>query len=131
MSLDLSFAPSFTGFDQSSGSAYDAGVVNGTGPTTTAPPDASGGGGSFLSALLPTLTSGLSAVTAAEINKNLGAGLSSGLATVDANGNLTYSATPQPTPTAAQVVQSQALSSPVLLFGIIGAVLVLALVLKK
>lgn len=111
-------------------SSYDTGVVNSTPPTTTAPPDASGGGGSFLSGLLPTLTNGLNATLAAELNQNFGQGIAAGLATVDANGNLTYKATPATVPSNAATVASQALSSPVLLAGI-AAVIVLLLVLKK
>lgn len=111
-------------------SSYDTGVVNSTRPVTTAPPDASGGGGSFLSGLLPTLTNGLNATLAAELNANFGQGIAAGLATVDANGNLTYKATPATVPTNASIVTSRALNSPVLIMGVLGVVL-LVLLLKK
>lgn len=111
--------------------SFDTGVTNGTGPVATAPPDVSGGAGSFLSGLLPTLTNGLNAVLAANLNDKFGEGIASGLATVDANGNLVYKATPAPTPTAGQVVASQALSSPVLLIGGIALALVLVLTLAR
>lgn len=131
MSLDLSFDPSssYSGLDDSD--SYDAGVTNASAPVTTAPPDASGGAGSFLSGLLPTLTGGLNATLAAAINDKFAQGLSTGLATTDANGNLVYKATPSPTPTSGQVLTSQALSSPALLVGgLIVVVLVLALAKK-
>jgi hypothetical protein len=72
----------------------DAGVVNATGPTTTAPPDATGGKGSFLDGLLDTLTNGVNAYAQAEISKNIGGTLGQGLATVDEYGNVTYRGTP-------------------------------------
>lgn len=109
--------------------SYDTGVVNSTGPVTTAPPDSSGGAGSFLSGLLPTLTNGLNATLAAELNQNFGQGIAAGLATVDANGNLTYKATPATVPSNSALIASQALSSPVLVVGAI--VLVLAIILLK
>lgn len=111
-------------------SSYDTGVVNSTPPVTTAPPDASGGFGSFLSGLLPTLTNGLNATLAAELNQNFGQGIAAGLATVDANGNLTYKATPATVPSSAAVIANNALSSPVLIFGVLGVV-ALILLLKK
>lgn len=110
--------------------SYDTGVVNSTPPVTTAPPDSSGGAGSFLSGLLPTLTNGLNATLAAELNQNFGQGIAAGLASVDANGNLTYKATPATVPSSAAVIANNALSSPVLLFGLIGIV-ALVLLLKK
>lgn len=111
-------------------SSYDTGVVNSTGPVTTAPPDASGGAGSFLAGLLPTLTNGLNATLAAELNQNFGQGIAAGLATVDANGNLTYKATPATVPTSGAVLASQALGSPVIIFAVLGVV-ALVLLLKK
>jgi hypothetical protein len=111
--------------------SFDTGVTNSTRPVATAPPDASGGAGSFLSGLLPTLTNGLNAVLAANLNDKFGEGIASGLATVDANGNLVYKATPAPIPTPGQVVASQALSSPVLLIGSVALAFVLVLALVK
>lgn len=116
-------------FGDDSGS-YDTGVTNSTPPVTTAPPDSSGGAGSFLSGLLPTLTNGLNATLAAELNQNFGQGIAAGLATVDANGNLTYKATPATVPSSGAILTSQALGSPVLIFGLLGIV-ALVLLLKK
>jgi hypothetical protein len=112
-------------------SSFDTGVANATGPIASAPPDASGGAGSFLSGLLPTLTNGLNAVLAANLNDKFGEGIASGLATVDANGNLVYKATPAPIPTTGQVLSSQALSSPVLLIGGVAVALILVIALTK
>jgi hypothetical protein len=111
--------------------SYDTGVTNSTPPVTTAPPDASGGSGSFLPGLLNTLTNGLNAVLAAKLNDKFGEGIAAGLATVDAQGNLVYKATPVPVPSSSQVVASQALSSPVLLLGLGAAALILVLALRK
>lgn len=111
--------------------SFDTGLTNSTPPVTTAPPDASGGGGSFLQSLLPTLTNGVNATLAAELNAKFGEGLASGLATVDANGNLTYKATPAPIPTATQVATASAISNLPLIALAIGGVIVLALLLKK
>lgn len=72
----------------------DAGVTNSTGPFTTAPADATGGSGSFLQALLPTLTNGVNAALNYELEKNFGLGSNSGLAAVDADGNLVYKGAP-------------------------------------
>lgn len=129
MSLDFLDDPtlSYVGVDAAQD---DSGVSNSTFPVTTAPPDASGGGGSFLQSLLPTLTSGLSATLAAELNANLGAGLQTGLASVDANGNLVYKATPAQTVTPTQVATANAISSlPMIL--LIGGIAVAALLLLK
>lgn len=131
MSLDTSGDYGTTTYYGDSSTGFDSGAVNSTGPTTTAPPDASGGSGSFLYALLPTLTNGLNATLAANLNDKFGQGISSGLATVDANGNLTYRATPAIAPSAAAVVTSQALSSPVVLLGIGALILILALSMRK
>jgi hypothetical protein len=119
-----------TYFGDSTGTPFDAGVTNSTGPSTTAPPDASGGSGSYLPAFLGVATNGLNAILAANLNDKFGQGIASGLATVDANGNLQYKATPAQQPSASAVVTSQALNSPVLIFGVV-AVIVLFLVLKK
>lgn len=127
MSLDTGTT---TYFGDDTGS-FDTGVVNSTPPVTTSPPDASGGGGSYLPALLPTLTSGLNAVLAANLNQKFGQGLASGLATVDAQGNLTYKATPAPVPSAAQAATANALSSlPVILLAV-GGLILLAAVLRR
>lgn len=109
----------------------DYGVGNNTPPLTTAAPDASGGAGSFLQSLLPVLTQGVQATLAARLNDKYGEGISSGLATVDANGNLVYKATPVYTPTAGTVVAKSALQSPVLLVGILAAVLVGIALLRR
>lgn len=74
-----SFVPS------SANSPGDGGVVNSSSPLTL-PPDASGGNGSFLSALLPTLTNGVSATINSALISSLGN--NSALYTVDAYGNL-------------------------------------------
>lgn len=73
---------------------YDGGVTNSTAPYTTAPPDPSGGAGSFLAALLPTLTNGINALAQAKISKSIGDTLGQGLATVDDNGNVVYKGSP-------------------------------------
>lgn len=109
----------------------DFGVANATPPLTTDAPDASGGSGSFLKSLLPVLTQGVQATLAAKLNDKYGEGISSGLATVDANGNLVYKATPVYTPTAGTVVTQSALSSPVVLVGLLAAVLVGIALLRK
>lgn len=127
MSLDTG-STTYFGDDSTS---FDTGVTNGTGPVTTAPPDASGGGGSFLSGLLPTLTNGLNATLAAELNDKFGQGIASGLATVDANGNLTYKATPAPVPTPAQVASANAISSLPMILLLAGGAIVLLLALRK
>lgn len=64
----------------------DLGVTNNTGSFVDAPPDASGGSGSFLDSLIPTLTQGLSAGLNTAVLNTLGG--NSSLYTVDANGNL-------------------------------------------
>ncbi len=64
----------------------DGGVVNSEGPYTSAAPDASGGTGSFLTSLIPTLTNGLNATINAKLLSSLGQ--NSQLYTVDINGNL-------------------------------------------
>lgn len=64
----------------------DGGVLNNTLPYADAAPDASGGTGSFLDALVPTLTNGLNAFVNAELLNNLGK--NGALYTVDANGDL-------------------------------------------
>ncbi len=110
---------------------YDYGVTNSTPPVTTAPPDASGGRGSFLPELLNTLTNGINATLAAKLNDKFGEGISSGLATVDSNGNLVYRATPAPTPTSNQVIASQAIRSPALLIGGVAVLLVLVIALHR
>jgi hypothetical protein len=110
---------------------WDAGVTNATGPVNTAPPDVSGGAGSFLSALLPTLTNGINATLAAELNANFGQGVGAGLATVDANGNVTYKATPAQVVTPTQRAAAGAISSlPLVLLGV-GALVILAVMLRK
>jgi hypothetical protein len=109
----------------------DYGVGNATAPLTTDAPDASGGAGSFLASLLPVLTQGVQATVAAKLNDKYGEGISSGLATVDANGNLVYKATPVYTPTAGSVVTQSALRSPVVLVGIVAAVLVGIALLRR
>jgi hypothetical protein len=109
----------------------DYGVGNSTPPITTDAPDASGGGGSFLQELLPVLTNGLNATLAAKLNDRYGEGISSGLATVDQNGNLVYKATPVQVPTPNQVIASQSLSSPVILALAVAAVLGLIVIAKR
>lgn len=64
----------------------DGGVTNDTEPFVSAPPDASGGTGSFLASLVPTLTNGLNATINSELLNALGRG--GNLYTVDANGNV-------------------------------------------
>lgn len=64
----------------------DGGVLNNTVPYVDSPPDASGGTGSFLDALVPTLTNGLNAAINAELLNSLGK--NGNLYTVDANGDL-------------------------------------------
>ncbi len=63
----------------------DGGTVNASSPLTL-PPDASGGNGSFLASLLPTLTNGVSATINSALVSSLGQ--NSSLYTVDAYGNL-------------------------------------------
>lgn len=63
----------------------DGGVANASSPLTL-PPDASGGNGSFLSGLLPTLTNGVNATINSALLSSLGQ--NSSLYTVDAYGNL-------------------------------------------
>lgn len=70
----------------------DAGVINATAPFTTAPPDASGGKGSFLPGLLNTLTSGINALANVKINEAVAKSLGGGLAAVNADGSVTYKA---------------------------------------
>jgi hypothetical protein len=118
-----------TDFDYAYGGDY--GVNNATPPLTTDAPDASGGAGSFLKSLLPVLTQGVQATLAAKINDKYGEGISSGLATVDANGNLVYKATPVYTPTSGTVVAQSALQSPVLLIGLAIAAVALIALLRK
>lgn len=71
---------------------YDAGVINNTPPFTTAPPDATGGRGSFLAPLLDTLTQGINAFAQAKISQEISKNLGMGLATVDDEGNVVYRA---------------------------------------
>lgn len=73
---------------------YDGGVINSTPPYTTAPPDASGGAGSFINSLLGTLTNGIDQYAQAKISKTIGDTLGYGLATVDDNGNVVYKGSP-------------------------------------
>lgn len=75
----------------------DAGVINSTPPFTTAPPDASGGRGSFLEGLLDTLTSGVNAFAQAKISETIGKNLQSGLLSVDDQGHIVYKAAPSVT----------------------------------
>lgn len=82
-----------TVFDQAYRS-FDAGVSNNTPPFTTAPPDASGGGGSFLPGLLDTLLNGVNAVVQTETSKYIGDRLGGGLASVDEYGNVVYRGSP-------------------------------------
>lgn len=83
-----------TGFDATQGDFSvpqyandpgDGGVTNASSPLTL-PPDATGGNGSFLAQLLPTLTNGVSATINSSLLANLGG--NSSLYTVDAYGNL-------------------------------------------
>lgn len=64
----------------------DGGVTNNTGSYVDSPPDASGGNGSFLDALLPTLTNGLNAYANSQLLQAIGKNNS--LYTVDATGSL-------------------------------------------
>jgi hypothetical protein len=118
-----------TDFDYAYGGDY--GVGNATPPLTVDAPDASGGRGSFLQSLLPVLTQGVQATLAAKLNDKYGEGISSGLATVDANGNLVYKATPVTQATNATVVTQSALRSPVVLVGLLAAVLVGIALLRR
>lgn len=61
------------------------GVANSSSPLTL-PPDATGGNGSFLTSLIPTLTNGVSATINTALLSSLGQ--NSNLYTVDAYGNL-------------------------------------------
>ena len=89
----------------------DAGVTNDTPPYTTAPPDGSGGAGSFLPGLLNTLTNGLNTLANAKISEEIGKTLGqSGLAYVDDNGNVVYRGAPA-TPAPVQVSPSYAAKS--------------------
>lgn len=72
----------------------DGGVVNATKPFTTAPPDASGGTGSFLRGTLDLLTNGINALASAKLNTEVSKLLGTGLATVDDEGNVVYKASP-------------------------------------
>lgn len=100
----------------------DGGVINGTGPLTTAPPDPTGGGGSFLRSLLPTLTDGINALASAKINTEVGKILGTGLATVDDEGNVVYKGAPG-TPGKAQIAPAYAAKS---FFGSTAGLLTLA-----
>ncbi len=101
----------------------------------TLPPDASGGNGSFLGALLPTLTNGVSATINSALVSSLGK--NSALYTVDAYGNLVpkaaaaannYAYNAQVAPQASPV--STALKSPVTLvvLAVLAGVLIYAAV---
>lgn len=73
---------------------YDAGVINSTPPFTTAPPDASGGRGSYLGSILDTLTNGINAFAQAKISSEISKSLGYGLASVDDEGNVVYRGAP-------------------------------------
>lgn len=102
--------------------SYDGGVTNDTPPFTTAPPDASGGAGSFLPQLLGTLTNGISQIAAAKISANVRDTLGYGLATVDANGQVVYKGSPA-TPSPAQISPVYAAKS---FFGSVAGMITLA-----
>jgi hypothetical protein len=68
---------------------------------------------------------------AAELNDKFGQGLASGLASVDANGNVTYKATPATQPTPAQVATANAVSSLPMIAIVVGVVVVALIALKK
>lgn len=113
----------------------DGGTVNASSPLTLAP-DASGGNGSFLSSLLPTLTNGVSATLNSALVSALGN--NSGLYTVDAYGNLVPKAAAaannaayvaQVAPVASPI--STALKSPATLLVLGGAALLLILLAVK
>jgi hypothetical protein len=86
--------------DTGYGGDFDGGVLNDTGPFTTAPPDASGGSGSFLGGLLNTLTNGVNALASSRINEAVARSLGGGIASVDDAGNVTYRAAPAAKPAA-------------------------------
>jgi hypothetical protein len=72
----------------------DAGVINSTPPFVSAPPDATGGRGSFLGNVLDTLTNGINAFAQAKISSEITKSLGQGIATVDDEGNVVYRAAP-------------------------------------
>lgn len=81
MSDDSDFLDPLAGFFSG-----DGGAANNTPAYVSAPPDASGGSGSFLDALVPTLTNGLNATLNSTLLSALGG--NSSLYSVDAYGNL-------------------------------------------
>lgn len=107
---------------------YDAGVINNTPPFTEAPPDASGGRGSYLGSIVDTLTNGINAFAQAKISAEISKSLGVGLATVDDEGNVVYRGAPgsnAPAQVSPAYAAKSLFSSPV---GIIGLVAVVGLV---
>jgi hypothetical protein len=109
----------------------DDGVLNDTPPFTSAPPDASGGTGSFLPNLLDTLTNGINAYASVALNQSVARSLGGGVASVNADGTVTYRGAPANTVGRSASVATQTFFQKYGAVAILAGVAVLAIVVIK
>lgn len=109
----------------------DGGVLNDTPPFTTAPPDATGGSGSFLPNILNTLASGINAFAMAQANQQVARSLGGGIAAVNADGSVTYRAAPANTVGTSARVATQSFFQQYGAIVMLGAAAVIAVVVLK
>lgn len=109
----------------------DDGVLNDTPPFTTAPPDATGGTGSFLPRILDTLVNGVNAYASARLNEQVARSLGGGIASVNADGTVQYRAAPANTVANSASVATQTFFQKYGAFVLLGAAALVAVVVVK